>query len=138
MSTKIQKIHKLLGLMDEKTLGEFIEAEIKRRNLSAREFARYVDVPSSLINKFRNHGLRETYGSKPVGDPSLDFLVKLAKATHVDICALLAITRPDAEVVDPAARILAQRITRLAPDKRQIVDTFLEGVAVRILQERQK
>lgn len=124
--------------MDEKTLGEFIEAELKRRDMSAREFAKFIDVPNTLINKFRNHGLSEHYAGKPIGDPSLEFLVKLSKATQTDICALLALVVPDAQIIDPQARIIAQRITRLSPEKRRIVDTFLEGVAVKMLQERNK
>lgn len=123
--------------MDEKTLGEFIEAEIKRRNMSASEFARFVDVPVSVMSKFRNHGVTDTYSGRAVGDPSLDFLVKLAKATHVDLCALVALTRPDGGIVDPQARVMADFIIALPDNEREQAEIFIEGLISK-MRKKQK
>lgn len=113
------------------TLGGFIHAEMVRRDMSAREFAEFVGVTNSVINKFLNHGLSKTYAGKPVGDPSVDFLVKLARATHTDICTLMALIAPDVTARKAEAEIIADRILNLPTEQREIVDTFLRGLAIK-------
>lgn len=99
-------------------LGEFIEAEIKRRDMSARQFADMVGVVHSTITK-------AMYTDPP--EPSLDFLRKLAKATGVNVLDLVALYLPEESKIDGQTRIIAERIARLPPDKREFVDTFLWG-----------
>lgn len=111
------------------TLGEFIQGEMRRRKLSITKFAEDVGVTHPIIAKFRWHGLKEEYSHKPIGEPSLDFLAKLAKATHVDLCTLVALIHPDATKADPRAGLLAARIAQLPPDKLEVFDTFLKGLA---------
>lgn len=105
--------------------------------MSAREFAEYVGVPHSSINKFLNHGITDTYAGKPVGDPSVDFLIKLARATHIDICTLMALIAPDVTARRAEAEIIADRILNLPPEQREIVDTFLSGLAVKGREKRE-
>jgi transcriptional regulator with XRE-family HTH domain len=117
------------------TLGAFIHAEMLRRDMTAREFAEYVGVTHSTINKFLNHGISNTYAGKPVGEPSVDFLVKLARATHTDICSLMALIAPDVTTTNAEAQVIAERIARLPPDKREIIDSFLLGLTLKGRQQ---
>lgn len=113
------------------TLGEFILDEIKNRNTTARVFADQVGVSHTIINKFLNHGLSDTYAGKPVGEPSLEFLVKLAKTTHVDVRTLIALVHPEIGDIDPSNLILAERIGNLPEDQKAIIDNFLIGAAIK-------
>lgn len=113
------------------TLGEFILDEIRNRHTSARDFADLVGVSHTVINKFMNHGLEDSYAGKPIGDPSLEFLVKLAKATQVDVRTLITLVYPEIGEVDPSNLILAERINNLPKDQKALIDNFLIGAAVK-------
>lgn len=115
--------------MNQLTLGKFIQDEMKRRGLSIRQFAEQVDVTHKVIAKFRYHGLKDTYNKRPIGEPSLDFLAKLAKATAVDLCALVALIHPDATMADARAGITSARAQQLTPEQRELLDTFLAGLS---------
>jgi transcriptional regulator with XRE-family HTH domain len=114
--------------MNDLTLGQFIQDEMKRREMSMREFAKLVGVSHKIIGKFRNHGINPIYNKRPVGEPSLEFLAKLSKATSIDLCALVALIYPDHTVADPRAAITNARISQLPPEKIEILDTFLKGL----------
>lgn len=108
------------------TLGQFILAEMERRQMSAREFARLVGVTHKTINKFVN--------GNPKGYPSMDFLAKLAKATHADPCYLLGLIIPDIVQegsIKPDDLLLSQRIGQLPPDKRDAIDAIILGFALK-------
>lgn len=113
------------------TLGEFILQEIQNRQSNARDFALMVGVSHTTINKFLNYGLSDNYAGKPVGEPSLDFLVKLAKATHVDVRTLIALVHPEVGDIDPNDLILAERIGNLPDDQKALIDNFLIGAAIK-------
>lgn len=99
-------------------LGDFIEGELKRRDMSLRRFADIVGVHhSTLIKAMR---------PEPP-EPSLDFLRKLAKATGVNVLDLVALVLPEDSNVDGEVRVIAERIARLPADRREIVDTYLMG-----------
>jgi transcriptional regulator with XRE-family HTH domain len=105
-----------------KTFGEFIHTEMKNREMSAREFARFVGVDSKTINKFLD------FGSKDVGYPSMDFLKKLSIATHTDPCILLAMIIPEAvdnNPIRPDAMVLSQRIEELPESVRDVIDGII-------------
>jgi transcriptional regulator with XRE-family HTH domain len=106
------------------TLGEFLQAELERRDMSIREFARFVGVNHQTIAKFLD------YGSKEVGYPSADFLLKLMKATGLDGAAMMALLDPTVAPLDPQTLILAERIAQLPPDKRRLIDALLLGLGV--------
>lgn len=93
-------------------LGKFIQAEMQRRELSANQFASIVGVSHTTIGRLIEPG-DET-------QPTLDFLIKLAKATHTDICSLVALVAPEATTTNAEAQLLAERIARLPADKREI------------------
>lgn len=114
------------------TLGDFIEQQLVMRGMSAREFAKFIDVSPSLISKFRNHGLSNLYAGEPVGNPSLEFLYKLSKATHVGIDSLARLIYPDIEAADTDSWLLANVILNLPDDKREIVDGYLQNIAMQI------
>jgi transcriptional regulator with XRE-family HTH domain len=118
--------------MTVKTLGEFINEEMLRRDMGAREFARYVGVSNTIINKFLNHGTSDTYAGKPVGDPSVEFLVKLSKATGTDLATIVALVRPESKAdIDVEARLLAQRIAQLPAAQREIIEAALLGMTIK-------
>lgn len=109
------------------TLGGFILAEMQKRNMSARAFAELIGVDHSQVNKFLNHGIKESYAGRAVGDPSLDFLAKLSQATGVSVYTLIGLVMPNlADVnVDAEARALADQIRRLPPESRRLIDAFI-------------
>ncbi len=113
--------------MSSKTnLGDFIDQEIHKRKMSVREFADFVGVTHPTIIKFREHG------KKDVGNPSIEFLIKLAQTTNTSLIALLAIAFPDAAPlldIDTDTLILSQRIEKLPDHIRQAIDDLLAKYA---------
>ncbi len=112
-------------MSSETTLGDFIDQEIRKRQMSVREFAEFVGVTHPTILKFREHG------KKDVGSPSIEFLM-LAQRTDSSLVALLAMAFPDSVPllkVDPATLILSQRIQKLPTHIRQAIDDLLAKYA---------
>ena len=113
-------------MSSETSLGDFIDQEIHKRQMSVREFAEFVGVTHPTILKFREHGKKE------VGSPSIEFLIMLAHTTNTSLVALLAMAFPDAAQllnVDAATLILSQRIQRLPDHIRQAIDDLLSKYA---------
>jgi transcriptional regulator with XRE-family HTH domain len=109
------------------TLGEFINQEMRKRDMSVREFADFIGVTHPTILKFRDHGQTEH-----VGNPSIDFLIKLARQTNTNLTVLLALAFPDAASllnVDPSTLILSQRIQQLPDHIRQAIDDLINKYA---------
>lgn len=104
--------------MSETPLSKFVWLEIVNRRLSQREFADLVGVSHTTIGRIVRG---------EVADPTLDFLVKLSKATSTDICALIAIIRPDAFQSGANTRLVAERYERLSDAQRKLVDLVLSG-----------
>lgn len=107
------------------TLGDFIRHELRQRKMSARQFAEHVGVSNTTINRAVDY-------NKEPPTPSLDFLVKLSKATGTSIYDLVELVIPDMARtdVDLEARILARRIRQLPKEKQEIIETFLIGTAL--------
>jgi transcriptional regulator with XRE-family HTH domain len=108
------------------SLGDFLDQEIHKRKMSVREFADLVGVTHPTIIKFREHG------KKDVGNPSIEFLIKLAQATNTSLIALLAMSFPDAVPlldVDADTLILSQRIQKLPDHIRQAINDLLSKYA---------
>jgi transcriptional regulator with XRE-family HTH domain len=107
--------------MSHSTLRDFLMEEMKRREMSMRQFAEFVGVAHTTV----------TRAVDPVSPPppSFDFLVKLAKATKTDIRTIAAIVAPDA-VIDqsPEVLMLAERISRLTDDQRKLIDAAITGI----------
>lgn len=106
------------------TFGNFLLAEMNKRNMSAREFSRFIGVSHATINKFLD------YGVKDVGDPSVEFLFKLAEATNTHIGTVMALLRPGIEPIDPEALALAQQLQQLPESERKTVYKMLRGVLI--------
>lgn len=97
--------------------------------MSARQFAEFVGVASTTITRAMD--------DKNAPTPSLDFLARLARATNTDICTLVALVMPDAsKQISPEARLLAERISRLSPEKQEIVDAFILGTLLQQADEK--
>ncbi len=104
------------------TFGDFLNEEIHKRDMSAREFARFVGVSHGVIQKFQD------YGTRDVGYPSVEFLVKLALKTNTDICYLMMLIAPEVATtssITPDAMILSQRIQQLPDVVRDALDDYI-------------
>jgi transcriptional regulator with XRE-family HTH domain len=110
------------GVMNEYTLGEFILKEMRERDMSAREFSRFVGVSHQTVSKFLD------YGEKDVGYPSVDFLLKLARATETEIGSIMRMVEPDLDEVDPQVMVIAEEIARLTPQERNLVEAFVRSI----------
>ncbi len=120
--------------MEQLTLGKFIQDEMQRRQMTIRGFAEFVGVNHAVIGKFRYYGIRKVHNKKPIGEPSLSFVAKLAKATNVDLAVIVALVYPDLTVANARAGILQSRIANLSPEQLELFDTFLRGLAFDNLQ----
>lgn len=100
-------------------LGEFIAAQLHDRDMSARQFADLVKVNHSTITK-------AMYKEPPI--PSMEFLLKLSKATNTSLITIISLAFPNENLdVDLDARTLAERIMQLPPEKREIAEAFIIG-----------
>ncbi len=111
-------------------LGKFILDEIKKRDMTANQFASLVGVSHTTIGRLIEPGDKTL--------PTLDFLMKLSEATHTDICNLVALVAPRNTLTNARAQVIAERIARLPPDKQEIVDTFLLGLSLKSANEAEK
>ncbi len=106
------------------SLGKFILGEMQKRDMTANQFASLVGVSHTTIGRLLEPGDKTL--------PTLEFLFKLSGATHTDICTLVALIAPDHTTnVNAEAQVIAERIMRLPPDKREIIDSFLLGLTLK-------
>lgn len=97
-----------------RAIREFVLSEMHRRDMSARQFAEFVGVAHGTINKCVN-GVE--------GSPSIDFLIRLARATKTDLSTILALIAPELvhTEVDPKVMILAKRLAGLPDNVQQVI-----------------
>lgn len=100
-------------------LGEFIAQEIRKRDMSDREFAEFVGVSNATIHRAM---------SPDAPTPTLEFLQKLARKTGVDICTLVALVMPNDTQRTPEVDLIATRVAQLPLDKREFLDDVLVGL----------
>jgi transcriptional regulator with XRE-family HTH domain len=115
-----------------RTLGQFIQTEMDKRKMSARAFARLLGVDSKTINKFLD------YGSKDVGYPSVDFLLKLSQATKADICYIMTLIDPNITLtaqVNPVAVEIGRQIEELPAHVRNTIDDLILGASLNSRQD---
>ena len=107
---------------------EFLLTQMNQRNMSGREFARFLGISSSSLNRF----LDERNPTKP----SIEALGQISATLGVAIDVLFAKVEPDIKFTtvypDPEAIAIADRITKLSPDERQIIDDFIVSRLKRI------
>lgn len=107
-------------------LGDFLIEEIAARGISAREFARLMGVSHVSVSKFLD------YGKKDVGYPSVDFILKLAKATGKDIREIMLLIDPtvpaESVELDEETREIAEEILTLPRKERRLVRKFVRSL----------
>lgn len=102
-----------------RTLKEFVEAELQKRDISISEFARKVGVGKTTIINILNE--KSDY-------PHISTLVALAGYTGVSVSTLFNLAVGlDAEKTE--AIVLAYRIMQLPPDKQKLLMEILSGTA---------
>lgn len=101
------------------TLGEYIAQEIRKRDMSDREFAEFVGVSNATIHRAM---------SPDAPTPTLEFLQKLARKTGVDICTLVGLVMPDDTRRTPEVELIASRVSQLPAEKREFLDDILIGL----------
>lgn len=113
-------------MVEPQTLSDFIKDEIKRSGLSQRAFADKVGVTHATIDKWVN----ET--GKDPGNPRMDFLIQLAKATNTNVVVLLALAYPEIKdgvsalsKLNPNSIRRYQIIEQMPQEARDIIDTII-------------
>lgn len=103
------------------TLADFLDAERRQRGWSVRQLASAAELDHTTLSKL----LRGTGPS-----PALDTLVSLSRALGVSLVTLLKLAYPDLPGIDLSADALAlaDRVQRLTPDQRAVVDALLRGL----------
>lgn len=95
---------------------QFLQDEMTRRGMSARQFSEFLDVAPSTVTR--------CIDEKNPATPGLDFLLKVARATGVSITSLVAMAYPDLTITtrpSPSAQILAQQIEQLPEATQEVV-----------------
>lgn len=107
------------------TLREFILDEMHRRRMSGREFANFVGVANSTI-------VRATDYQRTPPLPSLEFLGKLARATSVDICTLVAFVYPDLTNTHAQVSVIGILASQLPAERQDAIMAMLRGWGIEI------
>jgi transcriptional regulator with XRE-family HTH domain len=105
-------------LMATLTLATWLNEELKKRDMSIREFSRASKIGHTTLNNIVN--IPEHY-------PSVDTLVRLARFTRTDVCSLLTMLAPDVSQLDAGTAVLAQRIKGLSETKREFIESYIIG-----------
>lgn len=97
------------------TLGQWIQEDMRQRNMSEREYADFWKVTHPVVAK---------YAADRYKKPQLETLVKLSRATHTDIGFLVRLALPEvAYDIVPGNHIIEGRLNALeAKHRDSIVD----------------
>lgn len=101
---------------------EYLLDEIKTRNMSASEFARFIGVSPATITR--------AIDERNPSTPGLDFLLKLSKSMKVSLATLIELAYPEAAAevqITPSAKALAERIQRLPPNVQETIAAIIKG-----------
>lgn len=103
---------------DPTPLGRFLKAEIEKRRISIREFARRADISHSTISDHLN-GI--------AGEPTLDFLRRVSTYTGIDICTLISLIIPGSAQSGPSPEtiVLAKQLQQLPDEMLAIVKRLI-------------
>lgn len=102
-------------------LIQFIEDEMKQRDMSIRAFALHCDISKSQMSNVLNK----------TQSPGLQFLEKLATGTNTSLSSIILLVFPESDSYSPEIEILAQRIANLPPADRETVEAFVLGLALK-------
>lgn len=118
-------------LLDLSVFAVWLQGEIKKRNMSVREFARFCgDLSHGTIFRYAS-------GEKQKEYPPLDTIFRIARATVTDPCEIIMMIMPDDLRSSIAAedRTLSLRISLLNDDWKQKIDVILASAAFDSLQK---
>lgn len=102
------------NLIDTNAFREFLASEMKKRELTVREFSRMIGVAHTTVSRTLDK-------SKPPKTPSLEFLAKLAVATNTDIRTLAALLVPSATRADQLRLMFAELASQLPAQDQQVL-----------------
>jgi hypothetical protein len=103
----------------------FLEGEIARRQMTARQFAIFIDVDPTTVTRAldKRHPRR----------PGLDFLLALAEKTRTPLSTLIDVAYPEVAnnlPPSPSAQLLAEQIERLPEQYRRAIDALIRGALI--------
>lgn len=100
------------------TLSDFLKAEIKKRNMSARQFAQFCGIASGTIS---------AYVAGADIKPTLETLEKLSRACGVDLAVLIELAFPGTLrfTYPPEVLLLAKEIVALRKHHQAIYDVVV-------------
>ena len=104
-------------------LAEFIESEIKKRDMSIREFSKVAGLSHTTISQYLSNPDERSV--------SIEFLVKIAQATNTDLASIVGMVYPEQTTINAEARILAERITQLPPHQYEMIESLLLGFSLK-------
>lgn len=103
-------------------LADFINEEMKRRDMSIRQFADFLGVTHPTVSKIID--------PRDPKRPSLEFLIKLADVTQSDIRDLVAMVAPEVAGESANVAALSARFRRLNKEQQEIIDRLIAGFAL--------
>ena len=102
-----------------KTLINFIESEISRRELTITAFARHCEISKAQMINVLN-GKRQ---------PGLSFLNKLAIGTGVPLTTIVKMIYPeDDRGYKPDTLVLAEMYEQLSPEKKKLANKLITSL----------
>lgn len=113
----------IVGMQPLTTFAEFLTQEMNKRGLSVHAFAQFLGISHQTLGRY----LEYTPGSAEY--PKIEALVKISKALDTDLGGLVAMIEPSRSRISPSILLLAERIQRLSPEKREMVDALILGLA---------
>lgn len=120
--TYTTKAISMADFFDHEALREYILALMQKQNMSQHEVAAFIGVSQPTIQR------AITFGGKPPSVPDLEFLIKLAQSTRVDITSLIAAFVPSARGTDGRTLLLMNQIAGLPERERDVADLLLRGL----------
>lgn len=107
-------------------LRQFILEQMNQRDMSARQFADLVGVSNNTISRFVDQTERDP------GNPSAEFLLKLAKATNTNPITVFGLAYPELQAgakevtgQDFDTILLIERFNKLPPHLQDAIRTII-------------
>lgn len=114
-------------MLQQTELQKFISTQMHERDMNVVDFAKFIGVSHPTISRALDP--RETK------TPTLEFLFKLSAATGTDICELVRMVAPPElrrdRKISSNSLAFAERVERLPPELRNLLDDFLITVFLR-------
>ncbi len=111
---------------------DFLLRELQKRNMSIREFATWLGINNSTINKYLD--------TKENRLPSLETLAIIAQKTGTPLDVLFGMIYPDIDDdlvrFDAEIMSIAQQIVELPPEKREQVEAFIIGTLLQTQKQK--